>query len=151
MTEPAATTATTAAANDQAAGRRIFTSYLVRTRSGSDIVFTDEPPPPPPDPVRRPARVARMLALAHRLQRAIERGDYTDRAELARQFGVTRARVTQLLNLTLLAPDIQEAVLALEAVDGVQPTSERALRDVVGAVDWREQRRRWRVGMTATQ
>ena len=142
MTEPAATTATTSAA-EQAGGRRIFTSYLVRTRNGSDIVFSDQPPPPPPNPVRRPARVARMLALAHRLQRAIERGDYTDRAELARQFGVTRARVTQLLNLTLLAPDIQAAVLALEAVDGVQPTSERALREVVGAVDWAEQREAW--------
>jgi hypothetical protein len=33
--------------------------------------------------------------------------------------------VTQLLDLTLLAPDIQEAVLALEAVDGVEPMSER--------------------------
>ena len=84
-----------------------------------------------------------MLALAHRLQRAIRRGEYEDRADLARQFGITRARVTQLLNLTLLAPDIQEQVLKLEAVDGVQPTSERALRGVVAAVEWGEQRARW--------
>lgn len=127
----------------QPAGRRIFTSYLFRGRDGSSIAFRDEPPPPPPEPIRRPARVARMLALAHRLQRAIERGDYTDRADLARQFGLTRARVTQILNLTLLAPDIQEAVLALEALDGVQPTSERALREIVWAADWQEQRARW--------
>ena len=85
-----------------------------------------------------------MLALAHRLQRAIRRGEYNDRADLARQFGITRARVTQLLNLTLLAPDIQEDVLKLEAVDGVQPTSERALRGVVTAVEWGEQREVWR-------
>lgn len=129
--------------DQQAAGRRIFTSYLFRARNGSDVVFSQEPPPAPPAPVRRPARVARMLALAHRLQRAIRRGEYDDRADLARQFGITRARVTQLLNLTLLAPDIQEQVLQLEAVDGVQPTSERTLRGVVAAVGWREQRERW--------
>lgn len=56
---------------------------------------------------------------------------------------VTRARGTQFLNLTLLAPDIQEAVMAIEAVDGVQPTGERGPREVVGAVDWAEQRTRW--------
>ena len=144
MNETAPTTAP-ASTGAQAAGRRIFTSYLFRSRNGSDVVFTDEPPPPPPETVRRPARVALMLALAHRFQRAIERGDYADRADLARQFGLTRARVTQLLNLTLLAPDIQEEVLRLEAVDGVQPTSERALRGVVAAVEWAEQRRRWRI------
>ena len=143
MNEIAPTTAP-ASTGPQVSGRRIFTSYLFRTRNGSDVVFTDEPPPPPPETVRRPARVALMLALAHRFQRAIERGDYADRADLARQFGLTRARVTQLLNLTLLAPDIQEEVLRLEAVDGVQPTSERALREVVGVVDWVEQRERWR-------
>ena len=74
---------------------------------------------------------------------AIDSGEYKDRAELARQLGLTRARATQLLNLTLLAPDIQEQVLDLEAVDGVEPTSERALREIVGLVDWGEQRERW--------
>ena len=134
----------TTADEQPAAGRRIFTSYLFRGRTGSDVVFSQEPPPAPPEPARRPARVARMLALAHRLERAIERGEYDDRADLARQFGITRARVTQLLNLTLLAPDIQEAVLKLEAIDGAQPTSERALREIVAAVEWEEQRMRWR-------
>ena len=124
-------------------GKRIFTSYLFRGRKGSDVVFSQEPPPPPPETVRRPARVARMLALAHRLQSAIKNGEYQDRADLARQFDLTRARITQLLNLTLLAPDLQEQVLDLEAIDGLEPTSERALREVVGMVDWGEQRQRW--------
>lgn len=124
-------------------GRRIFTSYLFRTNTGSGVMFSDEPPPPPPEPVRRPARVARMLALAHLLQRAIDIGEYENRAELSRRFGITRARVTQLLNLTTLAPDIQNRVLNLEAVDGLEPTSERALRGVSWAVDWEEQRGHW--------
>ena len=61
-------------------------------------------------PEHRPARVAQALALAHRLEAAVERGEYRDRAEIARQLGFTRARVTQILDLLLLAPDIQEEI-----------------------------------------
>lgn len=110
--------------------------------------FAEEPAPeapPPPEPVRRPARVARMLALAHHIRWAIERGDVPDASTVARRLGLTRARVSQLLDLCLLAPDIQEAILALEAVDGAEPIPERALRDVGRAGGWAEQRRRWNV------
>ncbi|MFV2073049.1 MAG: hypothetical protein ACC742_10415 [Thermoanaerobaculales bacterium] len=102
-----------------------------------------EAPEPPPEPVYRPARVAQMLALAHRLEAAIDRGDYKDRADVARQLGFTRARVTQLLDLALLAPDIQERVLDLQAIDGREPLTERGLREVVRQESWGEQRRRW--------
>ncbi len=122
---------------------RIFTGQLFRVRDGHGWSFSTEPPAPPREPVRRPTRVARMLALAHRLQAAIDRGEYRDRAELARQLGFTRARVTQLLDLLLLAPDIAERVLFLEAVDGVQPLTERALRALVRHESWAEQRRAW--------
>jgi hypothetical protein len=40
-----------------------------------------------------------VLALAHRLEAAIDRGEYRHRADLARQLGFTRARITQLLDL----------------------------------------------------
>jgi hypothetical protein len=127
-------------AND---GERIFTGNLFRVRDGRGWAFTAEPPPPPPAQTRRPARVAQALALAHRLQAAIDRGEHRDRAELARQLGFTRARVTQLLDLLLLAPDIQERVLDLEAVDGVEPLAERALRAVVRHDGWAEQQSAW--------
>lgn len=94
-------------------------------------------------PVRRPARVAVMLALAHKIQHAIDAGTVRDRAELARQLGFTRARVTQILDLLLLAPDIQEHVVHLQAVDGVEPLAERALREVVRHESWAEQRVAW--------
>ena len=74
---------------------------------------------------------------------AIERGEYRDRADAARAHGLTRGRVTQLLNLSLLAPDIQEHLLELEAVDGREPLSERALRKVVRHSCWAEQRTAW--------
>ena len=125
------------------AGTRVFKGNLFRVRDGRAWTFTEEPPPPPPPQVRRPARVARVLARAHHLEAAIGVGEYTDRADAARRLGFTRARITQILNLVHLAPDIQEDILALEAVDGVQPLSERALRTVVRAADWTAQRAVW--------
>jgi hypothetical protein len=80
---------------------------------------------PPPAPVRRPAHMARLLALAHHLQSAIDRGLVPDRAEVVRRLGLTRARVTQFLDLLLLAPDLQDQVLHLEAVDGEEPPNSR--------------------------
>jgi len=123
---------------------RVFTGHLVRRRRGHGYAFSDEPPPPPPAPARRPARVAEMLALAHRLQRAIDAGEYKDRAEIARQLALTRARVTQILDLLLLAPDIQEQIIFLERVDGREPVTERALRPLLGTQSWAEQRDAWR-------
>ena len=84
-----------------------------------------------------------MLALAHHLQGAVDEGVVADRAPVARKLGLTRARVTQLLDLLLVAPDLQVAVLALEAVDGAEPMSERARRAVAHAGSWVEQRGTW--------
>ena len=99
---------------------------------------------PTPEPERRPARVALALALAHQIQLAIDRGELRDQAEAARRLGLTRARVTQLLDLTLLAPDLQERILFVEAIDGVESFSERMLRAVVHDGAWEEQRTDWR-------
>jgi len=119
------------------AGPRVVTGQFHRVQRGHGKRFVQEPPP---GPVRRPARVAVMLALAHKIQQAIDGGAVRDRAEVARRLGFTRARITHLLDLTLLAPDVQEQVLDLEAVDGVEPISERALRVVAHAGSWAKQR-----------
>lgn len=105
------------------------------------MTFAEEPAPPKAEPVRRPAKVARILA--HHLQGAVDQGVVADRAAVARKLGLTRARVTQLLDLLLVAPDLQVAVLALEAVDGAEPMSERARRAVAHAGSWVEQRGTW--------
>jgi hypothetical protein len=84
-----------------------------------------------------------MLTLAHHLQSTIDRSLVADRAAVTRKLGLTQARVTQLLDLLLLAPDLQQAVLGLEAVDGAEPTSERALRAVAHPESWVEQREYW--------
>src|SRR5512132_2900162 len=58
----------------------------------------------------------RALARAHRWKRMLEEERYRSAAEIAKTEGVTRSYVTRLLRLTLLAPDIVEAIL-----DGRQP------------------------------
>jgi hypothetical protein len=101
------------------------------------------PPAPRPAPVHRPAKLACLLAFAHHVARTIDRGGYPDYAAVAADLGLTRARITQVMNLLWLAPDLQERVLALEAIDGREPLAERALRPVLGLPLWSDQRARW--------
>jgi hypothetical protein len=122
---------------------QVIEQPLFRRRRSRSVAFNQTPSPPMPEPVRRPAHVARQLALAHHLQAAIDRGAVLDQASLARKLGLTRARVTQLFDLLMLAADLQEQVLALEAVDGAEPMAERTLRAVVHAGTWAEQRTKW--------
>lgn len=115
-------------------GTTVVVGQLFRVRRGKEKRFVATQPLPP---ARSPARVALQLALAHRIQKAIEAGEIRDQAEAARLLGLTRARVSQLLDLTLLAPDIQERLLDVEAGS----LSERALQAVSGIKDWNRQRR----------
>ena len=96
--------------------------------------------------------MARLLALAHHLRGKLDRGEVKSRAEIARLGHVTRARVTQIMNLLLLAPDIQEQILFLPpAIRGRYPISERDLRLILRSVSFREQRRVWRWPMASTR
>ena len=83
-------------------------------------------------------RIARLMALAIRFDGLLRAGKFRDYAELARLGRVTRARMTQIMKLLDLAPDIQEQILFLS------PTlrlNERNLRPIVRHIDWHEQRR----------
>jgi hypothetical protein len=75
-----------------------------------------------------------MLALAHYVEREIEAGKIPDLAAAAHALGITRARMTQVANLLLLAPDIQERILA-----GGLRWSERRLRLLVQDPCWEGQ------------
>ncbi|MCL4209633.1 MAG: hypothetical protein HRU76_13480 [Phycisphaeraceae bacterium] len=96
-------------------------------------------------PVGRTPRVARLLALAYRIDDLVQRGDVGGHvggyAAVANVGGVTRARVSQITALLNLAPDIQEAVLALP---GDTAISEHDLRPIAAEIDWRTQRRMWK-------
>lgn len=61
---------------------------------------------------------------------AFDQGSARNRAVVARRLGIAELRLSQVLNLLSLAPDIQLSVLQMEAVDGVEPTNEKALRKI---------------------
>ena len=103
------------------------------------------PPPDPSGPPGRIPRVSKLMALAIRFDRLLREGKVCDLSELARLTHVTQPRMTQIMNLLHLAPDIQEALLFLpEVTSGRDLIHERMLRPVTALVDWREQRRAWR-------
>ena len=102
-----------------------------------------------PEPANMPAgrvpKLARLMALAIKFQGMLERGEVKDQAELARVGHVTRARVTQVMNLLMLAPDIQEQILFLPLVtDGRDPVKEWQVRAIAAEPTWANQRSRWR-------
>lgn len=102
-----------------------------------------------PAPIRntsegRVPRIARLMALAIHFEELIRTGGIRDQAELAHVGHVSRARVTQIMNLLYLAPDIQEDILFLpRIVQGDDPIPERKIRDLVKLVDWAQQRQMW--------
>src|SRR5580698_3733572 len=73
-------------------------------------------------------RIARLMALAIRFEGLVRGETIQDYAELARRGHVTRARMTQIMKLLSLAPDIQEQLLFLPPVKGI---NERNLRRIV--------------------
>ncbi len=91
-------------------------------------------------------RVSRLMALAIRFDGLIRNGHVKDYADLARLGYVSRARITQIMNLLNLAPDIQEEVLFLpRTIVGRDTITERDLRPIVAMVDWEKQREMWAV------
>lgn len=88
-------------------------------------------------------RVARLMALAIRCEGLVREGAVRDYAELARLGQVTRARMTQIMNLLWLAPDLQERLLFLERARAGRDLNERSLRPVLKTPYWAEQRRRF--------
>jgi hypothetical protein len=96
-------------------------------------------------PSGRVPRVARLMALAIRFEGLLRDGTVADMSELARLAGVTQPRMTQIMNLNHLAPDIQEDLLHLAPVEnGRDPIHERMLRPVCAKLDWQRQRDMWR-------
>lgn len=99
----------------------------------------------PAAPDGRVPRVSRLMALAIRLDGLIRDGVVADQAELARLGHVSRARLTQVMNLLCLAPDIQEAILFLPATErGRDGVTEKQLRPIAATPSWSKQRQMWK-------
>jgi hypothetical protein len=84
------------------------------------------------------------MALAIRFEQLRRDGVVADYAELAWLGHVTRARMTQIMNLLDLARDIQERLLFLPVIAvGDDSITKRQVRPVVRVASWTKQRRVW--------
>lgn len=118
--------------------RRTF--HVARTDRGARE-FRRGVAPQRPTPGRLP-RLSRLMALAIHFDRVLATGRFQSQADLARAGQVTRARLTQILNLTGLAPDLQESLLFLQPyTDGRAPLTERQIRPIAAEPNWEKQRR----------
>ena len=104
-----------------------------------------------PRPSVRVPRIARLLALAWHVEGLVHSGTVPSYAVAARLGRVSRARMSQIVSLLHLAPDLQEQVLFLKCpARGREALTLRQVSSVAAALDWPEQRRRWRKLRRAT-
>jgi hypothetical protein len=105
--------------------------HFTKQRAGKKRIEAGAEPPP----TERVPHVARLMALAIHLDQLLREGKVKDYAEIARLGHVSRARVTQIMNLLNLAPDVQEHVLFAPA-----DLYEALLRPIAAKVEWNSQR-----------
>ncbi len=112
-----------------------MTAPTIKVKVSFRTCGNDDEPAMAPNAVGT-ATIARRIALAHHIEDLIDRSELRDYAEAAERLGLTRARVSQVCDLALLAPDIQAAVL----LGHVEPR-DRHLREVGRHPLWTDQKR----------
>lgn len=117
-----------------------FEFHVKRTQRGRKVIKSG-PAAPAPSSGGVP-RIAHLMALAIKMEQMVRSGEVSSYAELARRGNVTRARMSQIVDLLNLAPGLQEALLLLPGTvrGGV---NERSVREIVRESDWCEQKQRW--------
>lgn len=122
-----------------------FKVHFTTGRSGSRVMHSGDRAVSAELPPGRVPRISRLMALAIRFDELVRSGEVADFADIAELGQVTRARVSQIVNLLNLAPDIQEEILFLPRVAGDRDAvSEREVRALAGEADWARQRSLWR-------
>ncbi len=114
---------------------------LTRWVPAGRMIRTALPPrgkPKPPRELRTP-RVVELLRKAMGWQDLIESGKVAKQSEIARREGITRARVTQIMGLLRLAPEIQKQILSMPGGVSRLAVTERMLRPVQTFTDSRDQ------------
>ena len=123
---------------------RLTVTRKLHIHSGGRGPRSVRPGPTPVRPTGRTPRIARLMALAIHLEEMVVRGRIEDYATVARLGQVSRARVTQIVNLALLAPDIQEEILFLPKTRRNRDAlTAGALQPLAREHSWRRQRVMW--------
>ncbi|HMN39709.1 MAG TPA: hypothetical protein PKE29_02620 [Phycisphaerales bacterium] len=121
-----------------------FKVHLTRGPKTRRELKEGEAPPRVTPPEGRTPHISKLMALAIRFDRLITTGAVRNQSDLAKAGHVTSARVSQIMNLNHLAPDIQEEILFLPRVTlGRCKISEQVLRPLTCTPDWTQQRRAW--------
>lgn len=95
--------------------------------------------------IGRLPRITQVLALAIKLEDMIRRGEAKDYADLSRLSCLCGERISQIVRLNYLAPDIQLEVLYLPPTNNSRfPISETSLRKIANLLSWVDQRREWK-------
>ena len=112
-----------------------------RGRAGSEELQADVQRPLTSAPPPRVPRIARLMALALHIEALVQAGTIQTYAAAARLGHVSRARMSQIMNLLHLAPDIQEDILFLPpTVHGRDLIHLRHLQPIAQVWNWRRQR-----------
>lgn len=92
------------------------------------------------------SRVTELLRMAMEWRRQIDAGEVQNKTEIARREGITRARVTQIMGMLRLAPEIQDKILTPPSTLR-RLVTERMLRPIGSITDHRDQRREFQKNM----
>jgi len=122
--------------NDRLTINRKF--HVATKRSGTKQIQRGAKPA---IPAGRVPRISRLLALAHHCFRLVQSGAIINQSELAHFGQISTTRMTQIMWLDNLAPDIQEEILFLpRTTQGRDPIKEADLRPIAKTLDWNKQR-----------
>ncbi|MCZ2343086.1 MAG: hypothetical protein LC104_15040 [Bacteroidales bacterium] len=117
--------------------------HFKRKRDGRKVL-KDGPAPNSPDTPGSIPRISRLMALALRCERLLHKGTVASYTDIGKLGHVTQARVSQIMNLLNLAPEIQEVLLFLPRVDrGRAPVVISELQLIASTPDWQQQRMMW--------
>jgi hypothetical protein len=133
--------------NDSSPQSLTYTTSMHFDRGQKGVLKLREGSAPAPlaIPAGRVPRIARLMALAIRFEGLLARGEVKDYADLSRLGHVSRARVSQIMNLLMLAPDLQEALLMLPLTTaGRDRLMEFHVRPIAAQPLWAKQRRLWK-------
>ena len=119
---------------------------ILTRRVPTGQVVSAVPPPrgkPKPPKVPRTPRVVDFLRKALEWQALLASSEVKNQAAIARREGISRVRVTQVMWLVRLAPEIQQHVLAMPETIRRPAISERALRPIAQLEDATDQKTRF--------
>ena len=124
---------------------KVDVQFHFQRRGKNKVLVEGKEPPKPVRPKGRLPRITRYMALAIYYEGLIREGHIHDYAEIATLGHVTRARVTQIMNLRLLSPDLQEQLLNGPRIEqGRDTICLRMFQTIALEPSWKNQREQWK-------